>query len=98
MRLLEVPDGELCCGSAGTYNIDQPEIAGRLGEEKARRVLSVEPDVVVTGNIGCIVQIRSHLAKLGSGVRVMHTVQLLAAAYRGEDPTGARSENRGDRL
>jgi len=96
VRLLEVPDGELCCGSAGTYNIDQPEIASQLGEEKAQRVLSVDPEVVVTGNIGCMVQIQNHLAKLGSNVRVMHTVQLLAAAYRAEDPTRSGSENMGD--
>ncbi|ULH14683.1 (Fe-S)-binding protein [Deinococcus sp. KNUC1210] len=84
VTLLEVPEGDLCCGSAGTYNIEQPELAGQLGDRKAKNVLSTQPDIVVSGNVGCHTQLQSHLGRLGSGVRVMHLVELLDLAYRGE--------------
>ncbi|MFC4452585.1 glycolate oxidase subunit GlcF [Deinococcus sonorensis] len=84
VELLDIPEGDLCCGSAGTYNIEQPDLAGRLGDRKARNVLSVRPDIVVSGNVGCHTQLQSHLTRLGSPVRVMHTIELLDLAYRGE--------------
>ena len=89
VTLLEVPEGELCCGSAGTYNIEQPELAGQLGDRKARNVLSTRPDIVVSGNVGCHTQLQSHLGRLHAqegrhDVRVMHLVELLDLAYRGE--------------
>ncbi|WP_425145255.1 glycolate oxidase subunit GlcF [Deinococcus sp.] len=84
VTLAEVPEGDLCCGSAGTYNIEQPELAGRLGDRKARNVMGVQPDIVVSGNVGCHTQLQSHLSRLGSGVRVLHLVELLDLAYRGE--------------
>ena len=67
----DVPEGHLCCGSAGTYNLLQPEIAGRLRDRKIANIESVRPDVIATGNIGCMTQ-------LGSGTRipVVHTVEL----------------------
>ncbi|HEX7119575.1 MAG TPA: heterodisulfide reductase-related iron-sulfur binding cluster [Longimicrobiales bacterium] len=81
LELVELGDGERCCGSAGTYNIDQPEIAGQLGRMKAEAVRRTGCDVVATGNIGCMVQIGTHL---GDGVpAVMHTMQVLAMAYAG---------------
>ncbi len=76
-RLLELADAQFCCGSAGTYNLDQPEIARSLGEQKARAVMASGADVVATGNIGCLMQLRAHLARLGSKVRVRHTMQVL---------------------
>ncbi|MGI8748512.1 MAG: (Fe-S)-binding protein, partial [Deinococcus sp.] len=84
VTLLEVPQGELCCGSAGTYNIEQPEIAGQLGDMKARNVMNTGADIVVSGNVGCHTQLQSHLGRLGSPVRVLHTIELLDLAYRGE--------------
>lgn len=87
LELVELDDGERCCGSAGTYNIDQPEIARDLGQEKAAAIEATRCDLVVTGNIGCMVQIRTHLAAARrSGEKappVLHTVQALALAYRG---------------
>ncbi len=65
LTLLEIPEGEICCGSAGTYNIEQPEIAGRLGQRKAANILRTGADAVAAGNIGCLVQIRTHLAAAG---------------------------------
>jgi glycolate oxidase iron-sulfur subunit len=53
--LLPIAESDLCCGSAGLYNIEQPEVAGRLGERKVRRILEAGAQAVATGNIGCIV-------------------------------------------
>jgi glycolate oxidase iron-sulfur subunit len=82
----DVPEGHLCCGSAGTYNILQPGIAARLRERKLANIATTGAAVVATGNIGCITQ-------LGSGERpVVHTVELLDWAYGGPAPAAARLE------
>jgi glycolate oxidase iron-sulfur subunit len=81
VELREIAESHLCCGSAGTYNIDQPEIADSLGQQKASRVIATEADIVATGNIGCMTQLRSHLAKQGSSIPVQHTMQVLRNAY-----------------
>lgn len=83
LTLLEIPGGDLCCGSAGAYSLEQPSIASKLGEAKASSILQTQPDVIVAGNIGCIVQIRKSLEKLGKSLRVLHTVEILDAAYAG---------------
>jgi glycolate oxidase iron-sulfur subunit len=82
LTLLEIPDGEICCGSAGTYNIEQPEIAGELGQRKAANILKTGADAVAAGNIGCLVQIRTHLQAAGKPLAIFHTIELLDAAYR----------------
>ncbi len=74
-------DGHLCCGSAGTYNIFQPEIAAQLGARKAETLNQLAPDVVAAGNIGCAVQISQYI-----GVPVVHTVELLDWATGGPAP------------
>ena len=66
VEFCELADAHLCCGSAGTYNLDQPEIAASLGEKKARAVLATGAEIVASGNIGCLTQLRAHLAQLGS--------------------------------
>jgi glycolate oxidase iron-sulfur subunit len=81
--LLEVQDAEICCGSAGTYNIEQPDIAARLGRRKAESVLSTGAQGVATGNIGCMTQLRTHLDSLGKPIPVYHTMELLDRAYSG---------------
>jgi glycolate oxidase iron-sulfur subunit len=78
---IEVPEGHLCCGSAGTYNLLQPEIAERLRERKLSRIASLEPDLVAAGNVGCIVQLER-----GSPAPVLHTVELLDWATGGPVP------------
>lgn len=78
---LEVPEGHLCCGSAGTYNILQPEIATALRQRKLANIASIEPDIVATGNIGCITQLAPHCV-----VPVVHTVELLDWATGGPTP------------
>lgn len=81
LELLEIPDAGLCCGSAGTYSIEQPENARKLGSSKASAIASLAPDAVATGNIGCLVQLRTHLRTLGADVPVLHTMQILDRAY-----------------
>lgn len=87
LTLLEVGDGGLCCGSAGTYNLEQPEIAHQLGKMKAQRIIDSGAEQVVTGNIGCMMQIRPHLNALGNSLPVKHTVELLweAVEEKGTD-------------
>jgi glycolate oxidase iron-sulfur subunit len=72
---------ELCCGSAGTYNVEKPDIARKLGERKVNNLIATGADLVAAGNIGCLTQIRSHLAALGHDLAVMHTMQVLDRAY-----------------
>lgn len=83
VTLVPLMESDLCCGSAGTYNIDQPEIAATLGARKARNIVESQCDVVALGNIGCQIQIEQHLAKLMKPLPVLHTVQILDRAYRG---------------
>lgn len=81
LRLVSVPEGEICCGSAGTYNLEHPDIAARLGTRKAAAIRSTGAEVVITGNIGCMTQIRAHLAAQGVDIPVRHTMEILAEAY-----------------
>ena len=82
LRVLEIADGEVCCGSAGLYNVEQPAIAGDLGARKAQAILATGADMVAAGNIGCMVQIATHMARAGAPRRVLHTMQVLDEAYR----------------
>lgn len=77
----EPAEGHLCCGSAGTYNILQPEISAKLKARKVRNIEATGPNVIATGNIGCIIQIAS-----GTKVPILHTVELLDWAYGGPKP------------
>jgi glycolate oxidase iron-sulfur subunit len=85
LTLAEISEAELCCGSAGTYNIEQPDIAALLGRRKSENILRTGCQAVVTGNIGCLVQIRNHLKVLGETLPVYHTVEVLALAYGEEE-------------
>ena len=82
-EIVELPDPHLCCGSAGTYNIDQPEIAARLGAAKARAIAESRADMVATGNIGCLTQLKLHLTRQGAQIPIRHTMQILRDAYAG---------------
>jgi glycolate oxidase iron-sulfur subunit len=87
----DIPEGHICCGSAGTYNILQPAIAARLRERKIRNIETVAPDVIATGNIGCM----THIGK-GTVIPLVHTVELLDWAYGGDalDLAARREEAR----
>ena len=77
----DIPESHLCCGSAGTYNILQPDIAQRLRDRKVANIASVKPDMIAAGNIGCMVQIAG-----GTSVPVVHTIELLDWATGGPRP------------
>ncbi|MEZ5826786.1 MAG: glycolate oxidase subunit GlcF [Geminicoccaceae bacterium] len=78
----DVPEGHLCCGSAGTYNITQPAIARKLRDRKVANIERTRPDVIAAGNIGCMTQIAG-----GTGIPVVHTVELLDWATGGPVPS-----------
>ena len=71
-KILDIPDGHLCCGSAGTYNILQPKIAKQLLKQKVENINKIKPDLISTGNIGCIMQIAN-----GTDIPIVHTVELI---------------------
>ncbi|MDP7573338.1 MAG: heterodisulfide reductase-related iron-sulfur binding cluster, partial [Myxococcota bacterium] len=82
-RILEVPEGHICCGSAGTYNLLRPRLANGLQQRKVANIKRVEPQVVAAGNIGCIEQIARVV-----DVPVVHTAELLDWATGGPRPAG----------
>ena len=71
-EILEIPDGHLCCGSAGTYNILQPKIAKQLLKNKVKNIEDLKPEIIATGNIGCITQISN-----GTNIPILHTIEIL---------------------
>ena len=77
----EIPEGHLCCGSAGTYNILQPDIADRLRERKIANIEGVGADLIAAGNIGCITQLAA-----GTAIPVVHPVELIDWATGGPVP------------
>jgi glycolate oxidase iron-sulfur subunit len=83
----EVPDAGICCGSAGIYNLVQPEAAQQLGERKAASVASTGADLVVSGNPGCALQIASALATAGRPIPVAHLAEVLDASISGLPPS-----------
>jgi glycolate oxidase iron-sulfur subunit len=80
-KVKDVPESHICCGSAGVYNILQPEIAGQLRERKVKNIERTRPDLIATGNIGCMTQIGK-----GTSLPIVHTVELLDWAMGGPMP------------
>jgi glycolate oxidase iron-sulfur subunit len=93
VELLEIPENDMCCGSAGTYNLEQPELARQLGERKVKNALSVHPDLIATGNIGCTIQIQNHANALGEPLPVVHTMVVLDRAYAGVSLVTGQNED-----
>jgi len=83
VEVFDIPEGAICCGSAGIYNLVQPRTADTLGDRKAALIAPLQPDVVATGNPGCILQMRAALARQGQTTPVLHTIQLLDASLQG---------------
>ena len=86
LTVLDIPEADICCGSAGIYNLVQPEAAEELGRRKVKLISTTQPDAVVTSNAGCLLQIRRYL---DAGVPLFHPVQLIDASIRGIDPINA---------
>jgi glycolate oxidase iron-sulfur subunit len=86
LELVEMPESSLCCGSAGVYNVMQPEAARELGDRKVDNALSVEPEIIVSANPGCMLQLQGILRGRGIDVEVLHIIELLDRAYRRRIP------------
>src|SRR5262249_59247948 len=85
VRMVELTESDWCCGSAGIYNLTEPEMATRLLHRKVSHVLATGAEAVVTANPGCILQIHAGLAAHDASVRVLHLVEILDRAYGGTD-------------
>ena len=83
VTIVPFAEGEICCGSAGIFNLVQPEMAGELGRRKAANIADSTPDVVVTSNPGCILQITAAARAAGYSYSVVHVAELLDASIRG---------------
>ena len=84
LELAEIPEAAICCGSAGIYNLVQPDAANALGDRKAELIAPLKADVVATGNPGCLIQLQASLARRGWKIPVVHTIQIVDASIRGE--------------
>ncbi len=84
LELAEIPESAMCCGSAGIYNLVQPDAASSLGDRKAELISQLKADVVATGNPGCILQLQSSLARQRQTTPVVHTIQILDTSLRGK--------------
>lgn len=78
LRLVELPEANWCCGSAGVYNLIQPEMAGQLLQRKLDHIQSTGAEIVATGNPGCLLQLVNGAKQRGMKLRVVHPITLLA--------------------
>ena len=85
-KILNIPDGHICCGSAGTYNILQSDIAKQLLKNKIDNINKVNPDFISTGNIGCMIQIAN-----GISIPIVHTVELIDWYTGGPKPRSLKA-------
>lgn len=83
LKMVELAESDLCCGAAGTYNLTQPEMAGRLGRRKLENIRATKAQVVVTGNAGCLLQILREARLQGEPLKIIHPMELLDLSYRG---------------
>jgi len=93
LELIDLPDAAICCGSAGIYNLVKPETARQLADLKVQNLLSTGAQMVVSGNPGCLLQLRGGLQRAGQALPVLHMIELLDASIRGIPPIVARKNN-----
>jgi glycolate oxidase iron-sulfur subunit len=79
----EIPEADICCGSAGVYNLFNPEPARELGDRKAANIAGTGAELLITANPGCLMQVRSAMERQGKQIKLAHTVQVLDASIRG---------------
>jgi glycolate oxidase iron-sulfur subunit len=84
MELRSIAESDICCGSAGIYNLVEPETAAQLGERKAKNVLRTGAQLLVTSNAGCLLQIRASLERMGESLPLAHPMELLDASIEGD--------------
>ena len=96
LELVEMKESSVCCGSAGVYNITNPEMSGRLMARKVGNVRDAEPEIVVSANPGCMIQLATGLQRAGAtNVKVKHLAEMLDEAYRRADaPAGGGTARR----
>jgi glycolate oxidase iron-sulfur subunit len=92
IEVVDIPDGDRCCGAAGLYNVLEPEMSDRLMEQKAASIGATEATIVASANPGCTMQIAAGLRNAGRRLEVLHPVELLDQAYAAAD---ARADDRG---
>ena len=88
LEVVDLPDGDVCCGAAGLYNVLEPEMSARLRSAKAEAVVAAGAAAVASANPGCTMQLAAGLRELGSRVEVVHPVELLDRAYRASGDRG----------
>ena len=86
LEIIDLPETEICCGSAGTYNLNQPEMASRLSERKLDNIRATGARIVLASNAGCLLQIAREVRQSGNPILVMHPMDILGMSYRGETP------------
>ena len=86
LELRDLPESGLCCGSAGTYNLNEAEMSDRLAERKIKNILSTGAELVLASNAGCLLQIQREVRQRKLPLSVMHPMDLLDLSYRGEWP------------
>lgn len=86
LTVLDIAEPDMCCGSAGIYNLVQPEAAAALGDRKAQHIKTLQPDVIATANPGCTLQLAAACARIGFTLLVKHPIELLDQSIRGVDP------------
>ncbi len=84
LELCDIPDGEQCCGSAGSYNLLEPESADEIGERKVENLMSVQPELLASANPGCTLQIAKRLRQRGITLPAAHPIEILDASLRGQ--------------
>ena len=83
LKMVALPESDMCCGAAGTYNLSQPEMAQELAERKIGHIQSTQATIVAMGNVGCAMQVASESKRMGVDLQVVHPVTLLHEAYFG---------------
>ena len=90
LEIAPIAEADICCGAAGSYNLTEPEMSDRLAERKLKNLLAVSPQAIVTGNVGCSMQIQAALRQAGKNIWVAHPMELLDMSYRGVSPDAAK--------
>lgn len=84
LTIVPMNEPEICCGAAGSYNLTEPEMSDRLAQRKLENLLATNPQVIISGNVGCSMQIQATLRQAGRNIPVMHPMELLDLSYRNE--------------